>query len=151
MLFTWELDRMSGFLRSSATWNMIFCQNCVQMNKLLALMLALNTNTTQSIKINSLLKVPTLFRKKDKQRNFIIFYVIQYHLAMESWEFSKHLSQTKQTNLCLPVHNNRKNVQNKHIFTHVFENMWTRKTCMPILMCVGCLPLTCAVPLDNNK
>ena len=72
------------------------------MNKLLALILALYLSITQSIKIDSLLKVPRLFRKKDKQRNLLIFFLCyanldQYHLAMESWEFSKQLLQTKQT------------------------------------------------------
>lgn len=73
MLFTCEFDRTSGSLRSCATWN-IFSQNCVQMNKLLALILALYLSITQSIKIDSLLKVPRLFRKKDKQRNLLIFF-----------------------------------------------------------------------------
>lgn len=54
---------------SCATWSIIFSQNCVQMDKLFALMFALDLNMTRSIKIDSLLKVPRLFRKKEKQRN----------------------------------------------------------------------------------
>ena len=73
---------------------------------------------TQSIKIDSLLKVPRLFGKKDKQRNFLIFYVSyanldQCHLAMESWEFSKQLSQTKLQTKQIYTSSYRKNMQKK--------------------------------------
>lgn len=43
------------------------------MDKLFALMLALDLNITQSIKIDSLLKVPRLFRNKEKPKNFLTF------------------------------------------------------------------------------
>lgn len=63
------------------------------MDMLFALMFALDLNMTWSIKIDSLLKVPRLFRNKEKPKNFLTFQgytnLDQYHLAMESWEFSK--------------------------------------------------------------